>query len=146
MFCNDILTLGKIIKLGSTGSDVTQLQNGLNLIGYPINANGIYAQTTKNAIIDYQKTHNLYVDGVVGKQTAGSLCSLGYLTDTFQEPKKYVYPSQPIIHFTNTSNATPSGFIKLPTEQAISAKIKSLPAWIWYVIIGGGLLMIMGGR
>lgn len=57
-----------VLKKGKTGVYVNLLQR---LIG--IDADGIFGNGTKAAVMLYQKNHGLVVDGIVGKQTWRSL-------------------------------------------------------------------------
>lgn len=52
------------IKKGSRGNDVIALQKKLNLI-----ADGIFGAITDEAVRDFQRSHNLAVDGIVGSKT-----------------------------------------------------------------------------
>ena len=52
-------------KYGSTGSEVTQIQQRLQELGYdPGAADGIYGTRTKNAIICFQRDYGLSDDGI----------------------------------------------------------------------------------
>ncbi len=148
MFCNDISTGKLLLRIGSSGNDVDKLQQALRLIGYPISVNGKFDISTADAIKEYQQSHNLSVDGVVGKDTGSSLCSLGYLKDILQEPSQHTYPSQ-IAKITDTNAQTPPGNISLPGSNLFGSlsvsSIKNLPSWIWYGVIGA-LLIIMDGK
>ncbi len=157
MFCNDIISGNTILKIGDHGDYVFVLQGLLTRLGYPISMNGIFNTKTEHLVIDYQVTNGVTPDGVVGTHTATSLC--GKSSNSTNIPKNktqytYFHIKNKAVTPTNTlsfskTNTVPlpgTGFIKLPTEQAISAKIKSLPSWLWYVIIGGGLLFMMGGK
>lgn len=57
-----------LLKKGSRGSDVVALQRALK-----IKADGIFGANTEKAVKDYQRTHGLVVDGIVGNQTWNSL-------------------------------------------------------------------------
>ena len=50
-----------ILKIGSRGSDVKELQEFLN-----ITADGIFGKGTEEAVKKFQSTNNLAVDGIVG--------------------------------------------------------------------------------
>ncbi len=65
------------MKLGSSGSDVTQLQNRLLALGYMDypNATGNYAALTKTAVIRFQSNNGLAADGVAGPLTQNKLYS-----------------------------------------------------------------------
>ena len=59
-----------IIRIGSTGEDVTYLQESLTKLGYnsgPID--GIFGSKTETAVKSFQKSKVLVVDGIVGNNT-----------------------------------------------------------------------------
>lgn len=61
-------------QYGSTGSEVTQVQQKLQELGYYSgNADGIFGSQTKNAVIAFQKDSGLDADGIAGKNTLAAL-------------------------------------------------------------------------
>lgn len=63
-----------VLKIGSSGNEVTQLQQTLRSKGYfngPVT--GYYGSITQNAVIAFQRDHGLTVDGIAGPQTLGKL-------------------------------------------------------------------------
>ncbi len=63
------------IQYGSSGEEVKKLQRELNKKGYKLDVDGQFGSKTQSAVKDYQKKNNLSVDGIVGKNTWGSLTS-----------------------------------------------------------------------
>lgn len=65
------------MKLGSSGSDVTQLQNRLLTLGYMDypNATGYYGAVTKTAVVRFQSNNGLAADGAAGPLTQNKLYS-----------------------------------------------------------------------
>jgi len=61
------------LKVGSSGSSVTELQKLLNQAGYSISVDGSYGSQTAAAVKAYQQANGLSVDGIAGTQTLGSL-------------------------------------------------------------------------
>lgn len=57
-----------VYRIGSSGDHVKKIQKALG-----INADGVYGQQTRDAVMAYQKANNLQVDGEVGDETWGSL-------------------------------------------------------------------------
>lgn len=65
-----------LLKVGSTGSDVIQLQNELNTLGFNVGAvDGIFGTKTKAEVIAFQTANSLGIDGIVGPKTANALNS-----------------------------------------------------------------------
>ncbi|MFL0248582.1 peptidoglycan-binding domain-containing protein [Candidatus Clostridium stratigraminis] len=59
----------RMLKMGSTGSDVKNLQAILNNNGAKLAVDGIFGKLTKAAVMNYQKAKGLAVDGIVGPKT-----------------------------------------------------------------------------
>lgn len=66
-------TFTKTLRLGSTGIDVRKLQEKLNECGYILKVDGIFGRMTQEAVISYQKKHQLVPDGICGKFTNSAL-------------------------------------------------------------------------
>ncbi|KYG30604.1 peptidoglycan-binding protein [Alkalihalobacillus trypoxylicola] len=65
-----------ILRNGSRGGAVTTLQNQLSSQGYyKISIDGIYGNGTAQAVRNFQKDHNLTVDGIAGPQTMNALAN-----------------------------------------------------------------------
>ena len=61
-------------KVGSTGSEVRQIQTRLKNWGYYSGSvDGIYGTQTKNAVVYFQRKNGLTVDGVAGPATLSAL-------------------------------------------------------------------------
>ena len=69
------VTSKNILRQGSKGSDVTELQRKLNSTGYGYNLaeDGDFGSKTLAAVKDYQQRSGLPVDGIVGTNTWGAL-------------------------------------------------------------------------
>ena len=73
-------TVDTLSKVGSRGSEVTQIQQALKDRGlFSVNVTGYYGTITKNAVIKFQKQQGLTVDGIAGPQT---LRALGIMSGT----------------------------------------------------------------
>ncbi|MEL6162249.1 MAG: peptidoglycan-binding protein [Cyanobacteria bacterium J06628_3] len=62
----------QVFRQGSRGVDVTTVQNVLKSQGFmspSINSTGYYGPITRTAVMNFQRSRNLRVDGVVGPQT-----------------------------------------------------------------------------
>lgn len=55
------------LEYDDRGPDVESLQKYLNQVGFDITVNGHYSAETKKAVMDFQETRGLAVDGVYGK-------------------------------------------------------------------------------
>lgn len=61
-------------KVGSRGSEVTQIQTNLKKWGYyKGTVDGVFGTNTKNAVIAFQKKNGLTADGVAGSKTLAAL-------------------------------------------------------------------------
>ncbi|MEP6298859.1 MAG: peptidoglycan-binding domain-containing protein, partial [Ilumatobacter sp.] len=65
-------TIGALsLRLGATGDGVTCLQDALADEGYfSGTSNGEFGQSTFDAVMAYQQAEDMFVDGVVGRETA----------------------------------------------------------------------------
>lgn len=69
--------LEPLLKMGSKGEIVRELQQFLNLRGYICGtADGIFGAKTQNAVIEWQKAHKLVADGIVGTKTWATIHDL----------------------------------------------------------------------
>ena len=60
----------RVLKIGSSGSDVMKMQAVLRKIGYgPITVDGVFESQTQQAVIRFQRNNALTADGIVGAQT-----------------------------------------------------------------------------
>lgn len=61
-------------KYGSTGSEVTQIQQKLAGLGYYSGKiDGIYGSGTRQAVTDFQRDYGLTADGIAGSKTLNAL-------------------------------------------------------------------------
>lgn len=58
-----------LLGMGSTGDAVSDLQQTLSALGYPLEADGIFGTGTDRAVRAFQKDHDLPADGIVGPRT-----------------------------------------------------------------------------
>jgi len=64
-------------QLGSSGSNVTLIQERLNALGYPVAVDGVFGPETDSAVRQFQAVNGLAVDGVVGPATRQALITGG---------------------------------------------------------------------
>lgn len=64
-------TLGdQTLRVGMEGQDIYELQAKLIDLGYGnLNVDGIFGETTEQAVINFQQAYNLTADGVAGEET-----------------------------------------------------------------------------
>ena len=58
---------------GHVGGGTKEIQTALNMLGYGLAVDGEFGPATKAAVIDFQSTHGLDTDGVVGEYTWDAL-------------------------------------------------------------------------
>jgi len=74
LFCMLCITVGALSKMGSTGSEVSEIQTRLKEWGYYNGkVDGIFGTATRNAVIKFQKSNGLEADGIVGTKTLAAL-------------------------------------------------------------------------
>jgi len=74
----------RILRLGSRGPDVMEIQSLLSRIGYnPGVIDGIFGQQTQGAVISFQRDNNLTPDGIIGPATYEVLIPLLQGFDTY---------------------------------------------------------------
>ena len=61
------------LRWGSQGSSVEQLQTALNDHGDSLSVDGKFGKLTHGAVKDFQRSHGLKIDGIVGPETRGAL-------------------------------------------------------------------------
>lgn len=66
-------TLRRVLKIGSTGSDVLQLQRALTSRGFRTTPDGDFGPATAYSVKRFQRARNLTADGIVGRNTALAL-------------------------------------------------------------------------
>jgi len=65
-----------LLKVGSTGPDVVELQTKLNYVDFNVGrADGIFGSLTQQGVKSFQSSQNLSADGIVGPITAKALNS-----------------------------------------------------------------------
>lgn len=65
-----------MLRMGSTGAKVRELQALLVRAGHPVKVDGDFGPTTRDAVRTFQKTNKIRVDGVAGPETMRRLEAL----------------------------------------------------------------------
>lgn len=85
-----------VLKLGSTGQAVTDLQNKLTAAGYPTRVTGLYDDQTVANVTAFQKAHpSITADGKTGPATLSSLDRAIALRGLTNKTVKTALPSIP---------------------------------------------------
>lgn len=91
-------TLAQTIGQGASGSEVTEIQERLQRLGYfNQSPTGVFGSVTRSAVIQFQQDNGLTADGVVGEQTmrvlfspsARGLREQGYGIPSVQESQQF---------------------------------------------------------
>lgn len=64
---------GNNLSIGDSGQTVALLQQALADLGFSVSVDGLFGHETRDAVIAYQRSQGLMVDGVAGGQTLDSL-------------------------------------------------------------------------
>jgi peptidoglycan hydrolase-like protein with peptidoglycan-binding domain len=64
---------GPLLRLGSKGEAVADIQNRLVRLGYPLQVDGLFGPATRDAVRRFQKDKGLAADGIVGAKTRAAL-------------------------------------------------------------------------
>lgn len=70
---------GGNLSMGSSGTDVRDMQRKLIALGYSCGsagADGVFGQGTYDAVCRFQRTYGLSVDGIIGPATRAKINSL----------------------------------------------------------------------
>jgi hypothetical protein len=65
----------RTMTVGSRGELVTELQEALVALGYPMDTDGIYGPGTAAAVKRFQADHGLAADGIAGERTQAAIAS-----------------------------------------------------------------------
>jgi SpoIID/LytB domain protein len=66
-------SISRVLKLGTRGTDVKNLQQVLKHLSFAVNVNGVFNNQTYIAVKSFQKQNHLVVDGIVGTGTARAI-------------------------------------------------------------------------
>lgn len=129
-------------ELGDSNSSVTQVQQKLHDLGFLVaNPTGYFGQGTQAAVINFQKTYGLSVDGKVGSETIKALFGTSTTSTTsssagttssssssssssadvlqYGDNNKYVTQLQKALHDLGFLTANPTGYYGSSTQAAV---------------------------
>lgn len=143
------------LQIGSSGSDVEQLQNNLLGLGFDCVIDGQFGSETQGSVKDFQYTWgNLTVDGIVGPQTAAALDEAVNLLLSGQWDPNLDPLSAPTDYKTGettTPRIIPSGITTTtpttPGTPGATTPIASVLGgidWKWILLGLGGAVLIFG--
>lgn len=127
---NKLTSSSALLKVGSRGAAVQDVQKKLVALGYTVGstgADGIFGNDTKNAVVKFQKNSKIDADGIVGSVTLAKLNEAyknrnkgqSTTTTTSYTGKDYVRKAQVhISNFTGTAISS-DGIIGTETRKGI---------------------------
>ena len=87
----ELLDGTRLLRVGSTGLDVRQLQHLLGVLGFDAGpADGAFGAMTSSAVRAFQASRGLNADGVMGAATRSALASAAGPRDAFDLPDDWV--------------------------------------------------------
>ncbi len=108
------------LRPGSKGNDVTELQATLKLLGFYNGAvDGVYGQTTVNAVYSFQQAAGLDADGIAGPATWGRLFPA--------TPVAVAPPSSLVSRPSPSRAANPAATSPRPNHSATAKPANSTP-------------------
>ena len=117
----DMVLLSLLLRKGSTGEGVKELQSNLNKIGYNLVVDGIFGQKTEIAVIDFQKKYNLKVDGIVGNETSNAIDNSLKTKDIDLERALKILSNKKIPNINDVIINTPKYWINAIGEGSVKA-------------------------
>ena len=107
-----------ILKKGSQGTGVKELQIQLNKNGYDLVEDGIFGDKTETVLKDYQRKNGLAVDGIYGKESYSSLNGENGNSSTGSNATSA--PTIPTFNTTATAKPTVNPLPPNPTYDSTS--------------------------
>jgi hypothetical protein len=122
----------RLLRLGSSGTDVADWQRTLTRLGYHVAADGDFGPKTKDASERFQRTRGLTVDGLVGAITRGEAASVLAALYPAEFPPAPVQPSPVPASWQRWHGARPeprgapeNTILAVPGLAAMSPKFRS---------------------
>ncbi|MDF2548548.1 MAG: hypothetical protein K0R93_3446 [Anaerosolibacter sp.] len=114
------------LKLGDRGQDVREVQERLNTLGFDAGLeDGIFGESTRQAVMQFQRSKGLTPDGIVGPNTYTALLGVGgkaRIVINLSERKLYLYLDNQLhrtfpVAIGKPATPSPTGTFKI-TEKA----------------------------
>lgn len=123
------LSYSRVLSRGSRGSDVRNLQTGLKKLGhYNMAIDSVFGNGARNAVISFQRSQGLSVDGIAGKATINSLNNV--LNGKVAAGKPAATPKPPKASASTSSGLSYSRVLKYGSRgadvRALQTSLKKL--------------------
>jgi len=129
------------LRLGSKGAGVKDLQALLRGAGYNVIADGDFGQSTKKALIQFQKDHELTADGLVGPKTQQALST--YRDNAPAKPGMQSLMSNPTVQKAILSGVGAPALIK-GAKDTVNGYVTDLAQYEFLAPLVQNLNTIMG--
>lgn len=124
---NVVPTSSGMVRAGSKGPQVREVQNLLKLLGYNLNVDGDFGKSTQDAVKEFQIANGLEADGVVGPRTYEKLSA----SSTLSQAELTAQPVQSIPEVQKGVIAAVSGGLSIEavkgTIQEALSHVTSVP-------------------
>lgn len=127
-----------MLRLGSRGARVRELQALLNRQGAGIKVDGDFGDATHNAVMEFQRKNNIEIDGVVGPETQQILHKL-------RQDRNNTAGNESIVELPETketiTGVTGIGALIVTAKESIQKllddfyALESLQTWLTYLLI-----------
>lgn len=113
----DLSYPGYLMRPGSIGEGVRTAQMMLNANGDGLETDGIFGPLTLQAVVQFQRSNTLLVDGIIGPQTWGALVAGSTTKDTPPDDySDYTSELQELFRKLFDANNSPEEFNKIITQ------------------------------
>jgi peptidoglycan hydrolase-like protein with peptidoglycan-binding domain len=136
---------GAILTKGSSGSEVKKLQQNLIALGFKLpryGADGVYGDETAKAVMDFQYTWGIKIDGIAGPETLSAIDQAMALLVNGQwnpetDPMEYTPLSVVIPKVSITPTVTPTITPRIQPQVAGF----DIEKYGKYLLIGGAVIL-----
>jgi len=111
-----------VLRSGSTGPEVTALQQALNALGYAVSIDGVYSTLTQDAVRQFQADYGLKIDGAAGSAT---LSLIEQLTDNMGTTARVETPLGGTLTLRETRSTRAAALELIPNHTVLSITQRS---------------------